>query len=327
MKTDPFEAAWRDAPADARVEWPPVDVNRALAAAGRPVAMTRWMLWDAEIRKARAPHVYLPSRFQRSRIWDVRTSPDGSQGFVRASVQRSWRPEGGMVTLVEAVSIDPIRQRIVFRSLRSAVDDTGQTVVATPTEPEFLVVHEVAGTDDHPEIHWRVVRSSPGDDRSWVAPGVGDAAPTVPEFVDVYLAERLRPPARSPATVADAHETVADAVQWTRPFGPHGPEMATLWGDPTRGPHGSLLRFAPGTVSGRHVHPHDSWGVVVQGELVHTYDGQAPGAPLGVGSWYFEPAGVPHVSACSDASACVVMVHNPGPFGYTPMPLPADEGR
>jgi len=58
-----FERAWAD-PSNMRFELPSVDVHRVLAEHYRtsePLALTRTMLWDMEVRKAWGPNRYIPS--------------------------------------------------------------------------------------------------------------------------------------------------------------------------------------------------------------------------------------------------------------------------
>ncbi|MBX2797918.1 MAG: cupin domain-containing protein [Myxococcales bacterium] len=295
---------------------PEIDLNAALRATGQPQRLTRWTAWDAEVRKALDPDVYLPSRFASSTVWGEDLVDTATTSFLRHSRQRSW-VDGAWVSVVERVTLDPVQQRIWFVGLRQAVGPDGRTVRATSEQPLFVVEHGVEGTDDDPMLHFAVALRTSSEDASLVAPLATMTALQVPEYVQIYLS-RTSGSVGSRATVEDAHETPAARVQWARPFGPRGPQMATLWGDPATGPHGSLLKFAPGADSGLHTHPHDSTGLVVQGTLVHTYEGQPPGVTMGPGSWYFEPAGVPHVSRCGDAEACIVLVYNPGPFGFEP---------
>src|SRR5262249_30056484 len=63
----PFEAefarAW-DTPGHTRYQLPDTDVNAVLAArytTSGPLALTRGMLWDMEVRKAAHPGTYIPS--------------------------------------------------------------------------------------------------------------------------------------------------------------------------------------------------------------------------------------------------------------------------
>ncbi|MFL6077011.1 MAG: hypothetical protein ACJ73S_26760 [Mycobacteriales bacterium] len=83
-----FAAAWDD-PRHTRYVMPPIDVNAVLAAqyrTGEPVAFTRAMVWDVEVRKARRPGKYIPHVVAggSDAAWG------GEDVFVRRSRQRLW---------------------------------------------------------------------------------------------------------------------------------------------------------------------------------------------------------------------------------------------
>jgi hypothetical protein len=44
-----------------------------------------------------------------------------------------------------------------------------------------------------------------------------------------------------------------------------GVSMATLWGDPDKGVHGTFTKFEPGYDAGMHTHTSDVWIVVIKG--------------------------------------------------------------
>src|SRR5215831_20553265 len=78
-----FAAAWAD-PRNTRFELPPADINELLAgryATGSPLAFTRDMLWDVEVRKAWQPDHYIPSvvRAGSARAWGRRSEADGAE--------------------------------------------------------------------------------------------------------------------------------------------------------------------------------------------------------------------------------------------------------
>ncbi len=89
-----FTRAW-DTPGHTRYRLPPdTDVNRVLAArytTGRPLTVTRSMLWDMETRKAARPGTYIPFvvRAGSDRSWNRRTG-DGGEYLDRCSMQRLW---------------------------------------------------------------------------------------------------------------------------------------------------------------------------------------------------------------------------------------------
>src|SRR5215475_5024559 len=82
-----FAAAWAD-PRNTRFELPPADVNQLLAGrytTGSPLAFTRGMLWDVEVRKAWRPGRYLPGvvRAGSDRAWGRRREAGGTESFAR----------------------------------------------------------------------------------------------------------------------------------------------------------------------------------------------------------------------------------------------------
>ncbi len=88
-----FTRAW-DTPGHTRYRLPDTDVNRVLAArytTGRPLTVTRAMLWDMETRKAAGPGTYIPFvvRAGSDRSWNRRTG-DGGEYLDRCSMQRLW---------------------------------------------------------------------------------------------------------------------------------------------------------------------------------------------------------------------------------------------
>ncbi|HVE82951.1 MAG TPA: DUF4437 domain-containing protein [Myxococcales bacterium] len=104
-------------------------------------------------------------------------------------------------------------------------------------------------------------------------------------------------------------------LKFETPFGPTGPQFATIWGDRNKTEHGSFLKIAAGSPAQVHTHALDSYGVVITGNMTHVTEGR-PGKLLGPGGWWFMPANVPHQSICHPGIDCLVFIHNPGPFSY-----------
>jgi hypothetical protein len=76
-----------------------------------------------------------------------------------------------------------------------------------------------------------------------------------------------------------------------------GPKIATAWGDPTVGPHGSLLVLPAGFEGVFHTHTGTYWAVVVRGLISNVEEGQ-PEVPLGPGSFYVQEGGILHLTRC-----------------------------
>src|ERR1700681_2032374 len=62
-----------------------------------------------------------------------------------------------------------------------------------------------------------------------------------------------------------------------------GISKCNLWGDPTKGPHGAITRFAKGTKVAWHTHPHDIKAVIISGTML--YDNGSGEQRLGPGSF------------------------------------------
>ena len=96
----PFEAefsrAWAT-PGHTRYQLPDTDVNAVLAAryTTGPLALTRGMLWDMEVRKAAHPGAYIPGVVQAGsdRSWN-RHDGDGGQYLDRCSMQSAVAGSG-----------------------------------------------------------------------------------------------------------------------------------------------------------------------------------------------------------------------------------------
>ena len=89
---------------------------------------------------------------------------------------------------------------------------------------------------------------------------------------------------------------------------PDGPRMAVLWGDPDTGPSAVLLEMKAGAVP-MHIHSSDYHLVVIEGTMKHWgADGtESQAKPLGPGSYWFQPGGMPHADACL-TEKCVMQV-------------------
>jgi quercetin dioxygenase-like cupin family protein len=115
-------------------------------------------------------------------------------------------------------------------------------------------------------------------------------------------------------------QKVAD-LQW-RPVDPHNPSgarMAVLWGDPTSGPYGALLRVPAGFELPMHRHSSDERVVVIDGASIHWAEGHdRPAAPImRSGDYLLIPAGVNHASAATAGEECLELIAQDGRFDFT----------
>lgn len=99
---------------------------------------------------------------------------------------------------------------------------------------------------------------------------------------------------------------------------PEGAEFAALDGDRFVEPYMAMVRLPAGLASPIHVKTANMFGVVMEGTFVHTAsDGSDRAAQnLGPGSYYYIPAGLPHVSACVSDVPCVAFLYQDGAFDF-----------
>jgi hypothetical protein len=89
---------------------------------------------------------------------------------------------------------------------------------------------------------------------------------------------------------------------------PDGPRVAVLWGNPNAGPSAILLEMKRGA-GPMHTHTADYHLVVIEGVMKHwgPDETESIAKPLGPGSYWFQPGGVPHADACL-TDRCVMQV-------------------
>lgn len=114
-----------------------------------------------------------------------------------------------------------------------------------------------------------------------------------------------------------------DEYTW-RPLDPHnasGPKIATLWGDPTKGAYGALLRFPAGFASPMHTHSADEHTVTIQGTARHWTETEAESTAKNMtpGSYTMIPANINHVSACAPGGPeCIAFLTQDTSFDTSP---------
>jgi quercetin dioxygenase-like cupin family protein len=122
------------------------------------------------------------------------------------------------------------------------------------------------------------------------------------------------------AGCASTGRPVRDGAMVVRPFEkvvfvpvsealPDGPELSVLWGDPATGPSAMLMKLKKGPIP-LHLHSSDYHLVVLKGIAKHWEDGQTEdeAAPLGSGSYWFQPGGGVHGDACLTEECLVHIV-------------------
>jgi quercetin dioxygenase-like cupin family protein len=101
-------------------------------------------------------------------------------------------------------------------------------------------------------------------------------------------------------------------------FMPPGCAIAVLHGDPSKHNADILFKVPGGADIPLHTHTSAERMVMVAGELLVTYEGQAE-ARLVPGTYAYGPAGRPHGGRCASDVPCVLMVAFEGPLDATPV--------
>ncbi|HEY2932914.1 MAG TPA: cupin domain-containing protein [Acidobacteriota bacterium] len=109
----------------------------------------------------------------------------------------------------------------------------------------------------------------------------------------------------------------AGELKWQAVQNVQGVQRAVLAGNPDKGPHRAMIKFAAGTEVPLHTHTADDWGAVISGTLVIGIEGHAP-KELGPGSYFLTPGGVKHTTKCKAGSDCVFYSQFVGAFDLKP---------
>jgi hypothetical protein len=189
-----FREAWEDSK-HTRFDMPPVDINQRLSdhyTTDRPVTFTREMLWDAEVRKAWRPDIYVPTEFSEAETWGAHQQSDETECFFRSTLQLLWlvRTEYGRV--LEQVHLDHPNQKVTFIGSAQLEGPDGEVVRAGQRQPLFYVEHSVAGDQEQPLSMWRTVHITDApDERVIEAFTQFSKSPWLDEFVETYLQKDL----------------------------------------------------------------------------------------------------------------------------------------
>ena len=96
------------------------------------------------------------------------------------------------------------------------------------------------------------------------------------------------------------------------------PLIADVWGDPASGPHGRFWKVPAGMASPAHSHTSDYHAVVIKGTLMnYAPDDKAP-KEMGPGSYWMQPGGGAHITACKAGSECIAYSYTMGKFDFAP---------
>jgi hypothetical protein len=124
--------------------------------------------------------------------------------------------------------------------------------------------------------------------------------------------------AAAPAAKKENRQAVG-GLKWETPFGPDGPAMAYVSGDPKTGPFQMFLKLKAGGAAGWHTHDADYNAVVVQGQYMHLEQGEATAALLGPGSYWSQPGKANHDDRCdAKGGDCIIFVTSAGAQTFHP---------
>jgi quercetin dioxygenase-like cupin family protein len=95
-----------------------------------------------------------------------------------------------------------------------------------------------------------------------------------------------------------------------------GVSMATVWGDPDKGVHGTFTKFEPGFDAGMHTHTSDVWIVVIKG--AYLYKDEAGEKHVGPGEFLLVPGGHKHWSGGDKTEGALFYEEASGKFDSIP---------
>ena len=112
--------------------------------------------------------------------------------FCRSSLQRGWiTSQEGRV--LEDVFVSDPRQTIYFLGRPQMVEDTGDTLVASPFQPLFHVRHAVGGSEQAPLNLWSIVLLTSASDPRYCEPIEQMVhAGLLPGFLEIYIERDLK---------------------------------------------------------------------------------------------------------------------------------------
>ncbi|MDP2308772.1 MAG: DUF4437 domain-containing protein [Pseudomonadota bacterium] len=142
----------------------------------------------------------------------------------------------------------------------------------------------------------------------------GDVAPTAAPVAEAPVAGAA---AAAPAAAPVETRWAAASLAWVQPFGPTGPEMSYVKGDPKAGPFQMFLRMPAGGVAGWHTHDAAYSAVVVQGTWQHLVQGEGAATNLPAGSFWVQDGTANHDDRCIEGP-CVVFIDSVGAQTYHP---------
>jgi hypothetical protein len=187
-----FNRAWQD-PQHTPIELAPIDANAMLQqdyVLSQPVRLTHSQLWDAEVKKAWNPRLYIPHVVREGQSWGRTALTDGDQRHLRASQQRAWKTDG-YGQILEEVYLSPREQKILFLGRTELVGEDGRALRAGSHQPLFHVEHAVGGTDMQLLKLWRIVHLTREKDNALAHQQITAVAGVLRQFIATYVEHDL----------------------------------------------------------------------------------------------------------------------------------------
>ncbi|MFJ5984636.1 hypothetical protein [Lentzea sp. NPDC092896] len=134
-----------------------------------PFEYTGARLWDMEVRKAKAPDLFiptvvLPGAEKLPSVWRGRV-----EEFTRVSEQRLWVDRASAALIIEHVRLDHENRRAFFVGDARFEAPDGRVFTAGTGQPIFHVEHSVGGGGEDPLNLWRIVNLTEGRDPALMA--------------------------------------------------------------------------------------------------------------------------------------------------------------
>ena len=103
------------------------------------------------------------------------------------------------------------------------------------------------------------------------------------------------------------------------PHSPEGPQIAVLWGDPSHGAFGALMRVPAGFESPTHTHSRDERVIQLRGRSIHWTEDETKetASVMEPGDYMMMPAGVAHVSAATGDGESLEFMTMDGAFDFS----------
>jgi hypothetical protein len=155
-----------------------------------PFEYTGTWLWDMEVRKAKAPDLFiptvvLPGAEKFPSVWRGQV-----EEFTRVSEQRLWADTSRTARIIEHVRLDHENRRAFFLGDERWEAPDGRVFMAGAGQPIFHVEHSVGGAEEDPLNLWRIVSLTGERDPALVA-AFDDLANDryLRVFIEVHLRE------------------------------------------------------------------------------------------------------------------------------------------